>query len=120
MEIVYEKWDILRKRVEGWQYKDISGGSRLYYNSLDDKEKYGFDFMQINMVSYTAGEEWRDVDADCELLLHGRAYFDGIRHLYFGDESTSNLGYFYYPSIQNIKEALDRLQELVEKYCKEY
>lgn len=115
MSIKHIRWGDLEKEVEGWWIKELSDGSRMYY--VDHKEGNGFSFKQVNLVSYIYTEEWDDKEAESELLFHGLAYYDGIRHLYFGDERGDNYGYFYYPVIKNMQEALEFLGELEKKYC---
>lgn len=56
---------------------------------------------------------------EVEILIHGTAMFDGVRHLYFGSEETGNYGYHYYPKLSILKLILEKLQEQVLKYCTE-
>jgi hypothetical protein len=39
--------------------------------------------------------------------VYGTAYFDGIRHLYYGDKNTDNFGYYYYANLQMIADTLN-------------
>ncbi len=99
--------------------KEISDGSILYY--AEDPtilgDKVGFSFLQIARISYTSDTPFLHEGSEYEILLHGVAYFDGIRHLYFGDEACDNFGYFYYPNLEDIVEVLQELKKLEDKYC---
>lgn len=109
------KWSILKKEIEGWEAMDMADDTRIYFKERG--EGNGFDFKQVNIIAHNLGRKWMDEDAECEILLNGVAYFDGIRHLYFGDMRTDNYGYFYYPSLSNIRSALMFLSLLEAKYC---
>lgn len=117
MSIKHIRWGDLEKEVEGWHFILLPDASRLYY--IDHKEGNGFSFKQINLVSYSYSEEWDDKEAESEVLLHGVAYFDGIRHLYFGDERSDNWGYFHYPVVKNIVDVLIHLGGLEAEYCRD-
>ena len=116
MEIRYIKWKILAEELNDWEFITLPDDTRLYFK---DNDGNGFHFKQVNMVICTMGEQWIDMEADCEIELNGVAYFDGIRHLYFGDDRGDNYGYFYYPSLENMVEALQELRKLELKYCKQ-
>lgn len=114
MEIKYSSLQDVRSKIKDVNiWIDISDGSRLYFKGSD-----GFTFIQVNRVSYILDSDFWDKDTQYEILLHGIAYWDGIRHLHFGDESSDNLGYFYYPILPNIIEVLNILSDLEDKYCK--
>ena len=97
------------------EYVDVSKECRLYF-SPDKKEGCGFDFYAVQWCAgdpIESGSE--EVYADC--LIHGFALFDGIRHLYFGDQETDNFGYLYYQDVELLREALACLLRLEGKYC---
>jgi hypothetical protein len=110
-EIVFD-----RSKVEGWEFREIGENEccRLYWRQYTDMR--GFEFVSFDVISFTVeSDPFKADDTVVELLLHGVAYFDGIRHLYFGKED--NYGYFYYPRLKDISEILTILSELQAKYC---
>lgn len=115
-EITYLKWKDLYKEIKDWAFYPFSENRRMYYKP-NEKEENGFLFKEVELIAYPKGEEWEFEDADCEILLNGVAYFDGVRHLYFGDEKCDNFGYFYYPNLQELQESLSILQKLEARYC---
>lgn len=90
----------------------------LYYDLLseDENEKIGFNFYCIEAVMWECDTE---KIIGCKCVYNGVAYWDGVRHLYFGDEQTDNYGYHYYPSMENLILALKELEKLEKKYCTE-
>lgn len=100
-----------------WKWVDISDDSRLYWKEVREGAKCGFFFVQIARVSYPMNSDFLDENTEYEILLHGRASAEGIRHLYFGDEVSDNQGYFYYPDLEDIVEVLNVLKTLEDKYC---
>lgn len=115
MEIKYATLENVLNRIgPDWGWENISDGSKLYWKETGDNS---FTFVQVNRVSYPMDSEFLDENTEYEILLHGTAYFDGIRHLHFGDEASDNLGYFYYPDLEDIIEVLNVLKTLEDKYC---
>lgn len=52
-------------------------------------------------------------------FINGIARYDGIRHLYFGHNPTSDqeeVFYMYYPNLGELKLVYDKLHELEVKY----
>ena len=90
---------------------------RIEYGEPD--EKIGFYFCIIQIVSFGEGEDNFHQENDAEILFCGTAYFDGIRHLYMGDEQTENYGYHYYPSLLDNIASLKVLRELEEEFCRD-
>ena len=89
---------------------------RLYYKQAEENGM-GFSFYAIERTSFIDMKKW-DKDTDSiECVIQGIAYFDGIRHLYYGDEKTSNYGYHYYANIEAIIKTLRELRNLEIKYC---
>lgn len=96
-------------------YKNCSNGYRIYYKRYEDIQgkisDSGFEFQILE------GYE----DDSLTLVAWGRAYFDGIRHLYFtcdGDEvkedSKGNYGYLYYPDLKFIQTLI----EMEKEFCR--
>jgi hypothetical protein len=91
----------------------------LYYNTYSDEEfaeesKDGFNFYCIWAHGWNSDEKI----IACDCMFRGTAYWDGTRHLYFGDKQTGNYGYLYYPEIEHLILALKELMKLENKYCR--
>lgn len=87
----------------------------LYYNSLSkegNEKRIGFNFYCIEKLAFD-----EQGISNCECLFRGTAYFDGIRHLYFGDEQTKNYGYLYYPNLEELMLAIKELRNLEKRFC---
>lgn len=98
----------------------------LYYNFHDKKEKYhdgGFEFYCIKAITWKTKHLRKKPSfkrtLNCECVFRGMAFFDGIRHLYYGDKQTDNYGYFFYLVIENLILALKELRKLELKYCRD-
>jgi hypothetical protein len=106
----------------------IDGNSwiRLFWEPNKDAGN-GFRFVCYEVVGMTPcdadpnceRDPWSGsyCDGDTEVLVHGEAYFDGVRHLYFGHEDTDNYGYHHYPHMKVLILIFQKLQELELKYC---
>ena len=108
-------WDFL-------QVKDYD--VRIYYKPSEEGG-LGFDFYAIEKTGHecnteTQKDEWNKEYCNVECVFQGIAYFDGIRHLYYGDKKTENYGYHYYANLEMIAGALLELRELEKKYCRDY
>ena len=88
----------------------------LYYNPIAKNKENGFNFYCIEPLGWTV--DTKEI-INCECVFFGTAYFDGIRHLYFGDHQTDNYGYLYYPKLNNLLSALKELKKLEIEYCRE-
>lgn len=105
-----------------WDYIDTIA-YRIYYkriihdNSPDDK--VGFTFYCADRTSFIDSDTWNGDTDECECIFQGTAYFDGIRHLYYGSDQTDNYGYHYYANLSLITDALVKLQELEDKFCRD-
>jgi hypothetical protein len=91
---------------------------RIYYQLKTPGN--GFYFYACEWAG--SGVEWGDHWGDStyvKCLFHGVAMFDGIRHLYMGDEATETENYIDYPNTQNLAEVFKNLKVLEEKYCSE-
>jgi len=110
-----------------WVYVDVPDTwIRLYYKPHESEDMgSGFDFYAAERVSIeinkeTETNEWHKDYCMVECFFEGVAYFDGIRHLFYGSEKTGNEGYHYYANIESTIEALKRLRELELKYCRDF
>lgn len=91
----------------------IDDETRLYY-SLNDPGN-GFDFCCVTSMD---GE--MDECEFVEVLFSGIALFDGIRHVYFGENIVAEAnGYFNHLNIDLFISALETLQELENTYCRD-
>lgn len=110
--------------VYAWKFEDVpETGIRIYYKPKAE-EGMGFDFYAAENTGYicnehTAKDEWHTESCHVECVFYGIAYFDGIRHLYYGCEQTENYGYHYYANLVTIVDALNKLKELEKKYCRD-
>lgn len=96
----------------------------LFYKLYDDGEKRGFEFISVGWAgsNYTGKDlvrHWSPDETIVNILYHGVAYFDGIRHLYLGHEKTDNYGYIHSPNIKKHMDILTELRKLEELYCRD-
>lgn len=70
----------------------------------------GFEFFCLGWVS-------EDDEIYYAVLFRGSALFDGVRHLYMGDEYTDNYGYLYYPDLPELVVCLQALDKLQVEHC---
>lgn len=110
--------------IHKWPFIEIAHThqeQRLYYK-LDDPGS-GFNFYSVLWVSCDAYHDkdiW-NLDSVCvECGIHGVARFDGIRHLYWGDEQTDNYGYHYYAHLKDEIAVLRALLDLEIKHCRDH
>ncbi len=93
-----------------WIEIDEDFSTRIYYK----EENSGFKFHCVEVISsYSDQDEWSDT-SEIETIVTGIAYFDGVRHIYFGEE-----GYIYYPNFSQLVKIINKLQELVKQYCRD-
>ena len=101
-------------------YRECPGGYRIYYEVLESAEegyKAGFKFeiweaescdLELSDTIFDWPEDWHQEGMVCSHVAHGQAYFDGIRHLYFGNVGTNpnvdnyNFAYQNYPDLRYI------------------
>lgn len=89
----------------------------LYYKVSDLSGQTGFAFMSVQWVA-NDDPIWNE-NTLVEVMFHGVAYFDGIRHMYFGSEQTDNYGYDNYPNINIYIEILKSIRDLEKKHCRD-
>jgi len=106
-----EEWEV-------WEVADISGPDfKLFYKRnepIGDITDTGFKFKFLKWVM------------DCnqgllryELICHGYGYFDGIRHLWFGQSEDESFGYMNYPDLEILSLLFRKLSDLQLKFCDE-
>lgn len=98
------------------EYKDFF----VFYKVNDYAEGSGFNFMSLQIIGRHPDKPLLFPENNVEILYWGYAMFDGIRHLYLGDDKTENYGYINYPFIKNHIEILKIIRELEIKYCRDH
>lgn len=113
------------ENVCAWPFiATVGGGERVYY-SVNEGGDNGFRFYAVEntgRLMSNGGDllaEWTPSHTHAECLFHGCGYFDGVRHLYMGDEKTENEGYQFYPDFKVLSEVLGILRDLEIKYCRD-
>jgi len=94
---------------------DTSSLCKLYYKPF--KKQDGFIFYCTEAIAWEI-DDITNIQY-IKVLFHGRAYYDGVRHLYIGHTLSENEGYLYCPNIEYITQFFTQLQKLEKKYCKE-
>jgi hypothetical protein len=107
------------ERIIDWEYMEVSQDIRIYFHNKSST----CDFYVVNFVSCSGGvlDFWKDSDLKVECLFHGYIYYDGLRHLYMGDEDTDTENYLYYVDSSTIVDIFSKLKELendVSESCK--
>lgn len=97
----HEVWYSPELIREKYPQEEEIGGLRL--NWVFTEHSFHFVVSKFLMSDVYGQNEVRDI------IIHGVGYWDGVRHVYFGD---SNCGYIYYPSVTELTEVLTRLGEL--------
>lgn len=107
---------------DGLYYINLSNDVRMYYSPNTDFN--GFDFWVLSGTSEAVGDDhvpgkwsWNPDKIQVEMIFHGVAYFDGIRHLYMGDPSNEDEGYIYYPDMKELSQLMIVLNDLQYIYC---
>tara|TARA_R100000655_G_scaffold106485_1_gene155869 strand:+ start:930 stop:1325 length:396 start_codon:yes stop_codon:yes gene_type:complete len=108
-----------------WEFVQVKGYEVRIYYKPNEVKGLGFNFYALEKTGHvcnneTKKDEWHKDYCGVECVFEGIAYFDGIRHLYYGNEKTQNFGYHYYPNLEMIASAILKLRELEKKYCIDY
>ena len=101
----------------------LNHNARVYYKP-NKKIGLGFNFYAIENTGGVCTpkyeqDNWNTDSCFASCLFRGVACFDGIRHLYMGDEATDNFGYHYYARLETNIETLKVIRELEKKYCRD-
>lgn len=88
-------------------------------------QRVGFDFMAFEWCGCPGecldkedpNNTYWGPETEVEYFANGEAYFDGVRHLWFGHESTNNEGYHYYPHLDSLKRLAEWLAKMEEEHC---
>jgi len=113
------------ERICDWSFIEIFNKRIRVYYKPNEEIGLGFDFYAVeNIGGYCTDEykkdKWSINSCFIQCLFTGIARFDGIRHLYMGDDVTNNFGYHYYANIEGNIETLRVIRELEKKYCRDY
>lgn len=126
-DVIHEGFSL--ETIINWEFLTDcvnNGNWRIYYkpencHSSCNKEcdkKHGFDFCALEWVGNDADEPTWSENTLIEILYRGCAYFDGIRHIYFGSDKTDNFGYMNYPRAQTHIEIWQQLKILEDLHCR--
>lgn len=108
------------EHINSWEFVGNSRW-RLYFKKNEKcDEKNGFSFMSVHWCG-SKGESplWDISSTDVECSFNGTAYFDGVRHIYFGTDQDEDFGYINYPNLTDFIDVLKEIERLVSIYCKE-
>ena len=113
------------ERVCDWDFIEVQNHNVRVYYKPNKKIGLGFDFYAVKndggvCTSENEKDDWNADSCFAICLFQGIAYFDGIRHLYMGDEATDNFGYHYYAGLETNIETLKVIRELEKKYCRDF
>ena len=117
MEIEHYKfleltWDD-KTLVSESEYVELENSvCRIYHRQYGT----GFEFICIEEIANCPDKSF-DEFSEVNILFDGAAYYDGVRHLYFGvEKDPEEKGYFYYPNLDLLSSALLELKKLEIKY----
>lgn len=100
--------------IHSWNQVSINDSVRIYYKQSGSLG-FGFSFYAVEYCSNLAGVDTWDIDElEVDIVVHGIASWDEIRHMYFGDE-----GYTYCLNLDDLILVSQALKELQNKYCQE-
>ncbi|MDH3324019.1 MAG: hypothetical protein OEL89_00110 [Candidatus Peregrinibacteria bacterium] len=105
-----------KKKIEKWKYLEVENTFFwIWYDPIDLNEKQGFYFYVTEIITWDINNK----PSTFSCLFYGVAYWDGIRHLYMGDDQMNNYGYLYYPHLKDINDVLKELIKIKKIYCRE-
>ena len=113
------------EEICGWEFLKIKNSDVRIYYKPSEKKGLGFNFYAVEKNGFVCNDhtkknEWHKEYCMVECVFNGIAFFDGIRHLYYGDDETGNYGYHYYPDLETIADTIIGLRSLEKKYCRDY
>jgi hypothetical protein len=117
----FESKTVGLENIHLWDFIKINEAVRLYYKAEIGHFDF-FAFKHVGVDGMVSDDELFSFNPDItyiECLFHGAAYYDGMRHLYMGHESTGDEGYLFYPQINELILCLRELKKLELKYCSE-
>lgn len=113
--------EISKKAIE-LAHQEIIGNCTLYWEEREpngDIIKTGFYFVVTKFISALVSPTDSIEETFVEIVVHGYAYFDGIRHAYWFQhpKDPDANGYDYYPDMKTIFQITNRLHELEVLNC---
>lgn len=107
-------------KIKDFDFLDINSSTRIHYLVEGDKG-CGFDFYITEFVSASGDKKYKsyydDPNLVVECMFYGHVYFDGLRHLYMGDEVTGNENYLYCANTIELLAIFGKLRELEQLHC---
>ena len=101
------------KTIEEWKVKDWDqieiGMDAIIFYKIRDNKSNGFDF---KILEETDGIIYA-------LICHGSAFYDGIRHIHFGQNEEKPDGYLHEPILYLMVEYMKQLEKLEKLFCPE-
>lgn len=96
-----------------WSHEEISPNIRAYYKPYTP-ETSGCKFTVVSFLSCDMGLEdvWEDPEVEVELFCRGVIMWDGLRHVWFGDQ-----GYFNYLRPGEMCLVMNYIRRLEETFC---
>ena len=109
----YNGLSLEQLKIADWDKIEVMPGVLLFSKDIYSKEQNcpGFDFCCVEFHCQLMDEKLGN-PLFYDVMFHGIAYFDGVRHLYFGKEETQNYGYLYYAKPLVIADALQTLENI--------
>jgi hypothetical protein len=106
------------ERICDWDFIEVSNPNVRVYYKPNEEVGLGFEFYAVESIEYDE-DNWNIELCRVTCLFQGVAYYDGIRHLYMGDEFTDNFGYHFLPNLKSNIETLRVFLDLEKKYCRD-
>ena len=104
------------ENVNDW--RKVTFDDYIIFFKLDsDNDGCGFKFTSCQII----GSDGEDLNKKLiEPLFWGYACFDGIRHLWMGDDNQyDNYGYLNYPNVIKLSKVLEKLSILEKLHCRD-
>ena len=105
---------ITLEELKDYTVIEVCFWNRIYYKP-EKETKSGFKFYCLEIESHEANEGPWEKTSILSTIIKGQAYFDGIRHCYFGES-----GYINYLNLHKIQLFLNHLGILIQEYCQEF
>lgn len=110
-------------KISDFQHIEIDPNTRIYFRPEEDDSDVktnGFKFYAVGFACCSGSSSenvWECEDLEVECLFWGQAYWDGLKHLYMGDQQTDSGGYLCYPDLGMLSAVFVCLKKLEDKYC---
>jgi hypothetical protein len=117
---------IIELGIENWEKEYLTNNdewSAVFcvkpFNQPKEERGGGFEFYSLTARGQEIFEHGKG-DMEYEVIAHGSAYWDGMRHLYFGHEKTGNYGYLFWHKKAEILWTIEMISKYGEIYCREF